>query len=545
MLELLIIALLVATTLASKALNLNANRFLTLLNKNSYDLTLLHSVSIAALLFSVTIILFKLYILLNSNIPEREIWAPGAEINSIQLLRGFLLHHWSTLIYGFNALNQGNLVDVLNHQYGAFFVITHQFLSIVKPSITNLEITATSYLIIASGFFVFYFINRQSRHVALTLLIFLGFAWTTNVGASELSPGFNIFRHFPTIVMIGLLSIPRSKLQTLLILMFLLLGSTTLVIFFLLSFIASHFLLRISGSPASCDKSEIFLTIFSLTKIIGLFYLSPDNQTADSVAWLVGSSLSFETIRNTIYLLLFVSIFSPFLLLNSPTDREYKSLIFSLLSCFYFFSNQWSPGHLSVALLYAATFYSFQQRDLFTLGFISAIKYQILFGIFVLLMIKTIGIHSVGFYFEPRKEPISPQNKLQAGPINIVMHESDIKQITRNLAAIRRLLHEGDLVLLKEKDLFSATVSTTIEPEEFSPYSGMKEYLHANRIRIKPVITYSLAYFDQMLEALESVKHKNRELSTHQELISFARGELVNKYTQSVCESSICRYVPK
>ena len=100
-------------------------------------------------------------------------------------------------------------------------------------------------------------------------------------------------------------------------------------------------------------------------------------------------------------------------------------------------------------------------------------------------------------------------------------------------------------MLLKEKDLFTATVGTTIVPEAFSPYSGMEDYLNANRIGGKPVITYSLAYFDQMLEALESIEHKSRELRTHEALLRFSRVELFNNYNHPLCESSICRYIPK
>ena len=133
-------------------------------------------------------------------------------LDSLTSWRGRYLHHYNTILYPAREVLDGNFEFLLSSQYGlasmmpVFFAKNQPF--VVYPLAGLIILLLFCILVL--------FKHRQSKvDTAIWTVIFSLIAFTSNVGALRLSPGFSFFRYLPVLILIYLankqLDNPKTK----------------------------------------------------------------------------------------------------------------------------------------------------------------------------------------------------------------------------------------------------------------------------------------------------------------------------------------------
>lgn len=119
-------------------------------------------------------------------------------VGSLSEYRGFYLHHYQTILFPLREVKNGNYYEILTSQYGAASIIP----AIIIGNKSFIWYPGISIILLMLGIATIFLKKiADPGLIIISLLVFL-IALCENIGALKLSPGFSIFRIFPTWLLI-------------------------------------------------------------------------------------------------------------------------------------------------------------------------------------------------------------------------------------------------------------------------------------------------------------------------------------------------------
>jgi hypothetical protein len=147
--------------------------------------------------------IFKNLIYLNQFKKNEELWA-WIKDNYILLddepsWRGRVIHHYSTILFTFREIENGNLSYLINSQYGLVSLLPLFFINEMPFQIYNVVGLAC---ILVLGIYLIYKSRLDYRNVTTISLILILVILTCNIGALRISPGFISIRYIPLAILL-------------------------------------------------------------------------------------------------------------------------------------------------------------------------------------------------------------------------------------------------------------------------------------------------------------------------------------------------------